>query len=93
MENRKLIDFIMREYEQIQGELMIQEVFAKDVDERIMEIVNKTSHSELGSILAEIVSYQELGKKKYELVSRLEYLKGMMEAYSKIIAEVYRVEK
>ena len=88
MENRKLIDFIISEYEQIQGELIIQEVFAKDVDERIMEIVNKNPHSELGSLLVEIASYQELGKKKYELVSRLEYLKGMMEAYSKIIAEL-----
>jgi|688.fasta_scaffold1053361_1 hypothetical protein len=92
MENRKIVDFIISEYEQIQGELIIQEVFAKEVDDKILELVNK-KNTGLTSLISELVFYQELGKEKTDLMNRLEYLKGMLEAYAKVIQEIKKEEE
>jgi len=88
MENRKIVDFVISQYEQIQGELIIQEVFARDLDDKILEIMNTKGNTSLGDIFREIACFQELGKEKTDLVCRLEYLKGMMEAYTKIIQKI-----
>ena len=93
MENKKIIDFIINQYEQIQGELMIQEVFANEVDDKIADMMNKTPHTSFASLFTEITAYQELGKEKVDFMNRLEYLKGMMEAYANIIKEIKKEEK
>lgn len=91
MENYKLIDFIINQYEQIQGELMIQEVFANEVDEKIAELVD-AKKTNLSSLLSELSCYQELAKQKIDLLHRLEYLRGMSEAYHNIIHEIKKEE-
>lgn len=94
MENKKLIDFITYELEQIHGELIIQDVFSNEIDDKFMDIANKyPPNTDFTSILAEINNYQELGQKRYDLTNRLEYLKGMMEAYSKIMAQIKKDEE
>lgn len=92
MENRRIVDFIITQYEQIQGELMIQEVFANEIDDKITDLIHKTPNASITNLFNEIVSYQELGKEKVNFMNRLEYLKGMLEAYAKIIEELKKEE-
>lgn len=91
MQNR-IVDFIINQYEQIQGELIIQEVFANEVDEKISKLADENNTS-FSSLLSEITIFQELSREKINLLNRLEYLKGMLEAYAKVIQEIKKEEE
>lgn len=77
----------MKQYQQIQGELMIQEVMAGAVDDKIEAIVSKDSMGII-NIITEIASYHQLIKERESLLTRLEYLKGMFEAYNEILLQL-----
>jgi hypothetical protein len=91
MQNR-IVDFIINQYEQIQGELIIQEVFANEVDEKISKLADEKNTS-FSSLLSELSIFQELSSEKINLMNRLEYLKGMLEAYAKVIEEIKKDEE
>lgn len=89
---QRIVDFIINQYEQIQGELIIQEVFANEVDEKISKLADE-KNTNFSSLLSELSIFQELSSEKINLMNRLEYLKGMLEAYAKIIEEIKKDEE
>jgi len=77
-----LIEFVLREISQIQGEIILNKAMISEHDEKIEEAFEK------GDILVELLAIKEQAELRNNFFTKISYLEGKVDAYIKLLKEI-----
>ena len=92
----QLMDYVKSQFQQIEGELYIEQAIIAEIDEKLKTLTEKNNvlgHSDLMGFVksvAELKAYQDIYREK---LMKLDYLRGKFDSYMTLITQIENIFK
>lgn len=77
-----LVEYIVKQIQQIQGELILNKAMASEFDEKIDEAFNS------GDILTELLAIKDAAERRNDYLIKINYLEGKIDGYIHLLKEL-----
>jgi len=79
---RDLIEYVVKQVQQIQGEIILNKAMISEFDDKIEEAFSS------GDILSELLAIKDSAEQKHEYLTKINYLEGKVDGYIDLLKEL-----